>query len=222
MATSYYSIVIALASLILSMSVAYFAYFRPAKPKMLIGSNLIILNSYLDIGSKRLWGGLSFYVPITFYNWSPKGSSIHQVRIIIGRKDDPTKYFDMVWNTFVEVVKGENRWEDVEIARPIALAAHASISKFIRFDWSPLTGEKIDIQAKEYSLIVLAWVRNTEKPELVFETSFFITEEQSKLYKQTVVDNNVSPILITLGVNQRVNNVMTKDQIKSFYGKGTL
>lgn len=129
-------------SLLISLSVAYLAYFQSAKPKVLVGSNLIIFNSFVNTISGMIWGGITFVLPVTFYNWSPKGGSIYQVRLVIGQENNPQEYFDLAWTSFTKFIDGLT-WEDEDIAQPIAIAGRDSVSKFIRFDWSPLTKEKL-------------------------------------------------------------------------------
>ena len=93
--TDIFSIIIAFISLVISILTAYFAYFKPSQVKMLIGRIFIIANTYLETESGKEWGGLSFILPITFSNWSPKGSSIEQIRFLVERQENPAKTFDI-------------------------------------------------------------------------------------------------------------------------------
>ncbi|RCJ16848.1 hypothetical protein A6S26_32355 [Nostoc sp. ATCC 43529] len=215
---SEFSIIIAVISLALSFIVAYFAYLSPSKPRMLVSRYMIFFHNYWTTSSGDKWGGISFYLPITFYNWSPKGGSIFEVRLIIGRQDDPTKYFDISWAYFVQILQEQSRWENENVAQPIAISGQSSVSKVIRFDWSPNMGEKIDIEPGQYKLLVLAWTRDTAKPNLRDSISFVITREQSEQYQKYVEHNNNGVIEVPLGETNRSNNVLTVKQIDRFYG----
>ncbi|MEH1887660.1 MULTISPECIES: hypothetical protein [unclassified Nostoc] len=126
-------IVISLVSFFVSAIVAYYTYFRPADPKMLVGKNLLFFPSYFsDAKGNKVFGGISFFLPITFYNWRSKGTSITQIRLAIGRKDNPKKYFDMVAATFITYI--DDKAQNSEVAQPIPLPSQSTVSKFIRFD----------------------------------------------------------------------------------------
>lgn len=74
------TLVISFFSLLVSGTVAYFAWLRNAKLQVLLGSNLNFFNSAAIIPTGDQWGGVSFVLPITFYNWSPQGGTVQQVR----------------------------------------------------------------------------------------------------------------------------------------------
>lgn len=148
------SIIISLISLAVSMTVAYTAYFKPARIQMLAGRTLIIANSFiLDPQTQQpQWGGLSLILPLTFYNWSSTGSSVYRVRLIIGRDDNQSRNFDMIWTKFIEFSDGGTTLEVESIVHPIPIAGKSSIVKFIQFDWSPFRQERIEVKEGQYQL----------------------------------------------------------------------
>ena len=212
------SVIIAFISLIVSIATAYFAYFKPAKLKMLSGRNMIIANTYVDTDSDPQWGGLSFILPLTFYNWSPKGRSIYQVRIVIEREDNHLKNFDLVWSSFVSFLDGGTRWESDALAHPIAIAGQSSLTKIVRFDWSPFRSEKIEVRTGKYNLRLYAWTSGNRKPQLKEKISFQIENEQSSQYQNSVQNNLVIPIQIPLGQARLPNNVLTRQDVENNYG----
>lgn len=213
-------IVISLTSLIVSIVVAYNAYWQPAQLKMLPGKTLFIANTFVpdpQTGQPQ-WGGLSLILPLTFYNWSPVGSSIYAVRLIIGRKDNQSRYFDMIWTKFMQFSNGGTILEVESIAHPIPIAGKSSVVKFIQFDWSPFRQEKIEIREGEYELNLLAWSDNSSKPKLKESINFNITNEQSLRYRQSVQADLTTPIDIYLKETRQPNNVLTRQDIGKDYG----
>lgn len=204
-------------SLIVSLSVAYLAYFQSAKPKLLVGSNLIVFNSFVNTISGMVWGGITFVLPVTFYNWSPRGGSIYQVRLVIGQENNPQEYFDLAWTSFTKFIDGLT-WEDEDVAQPIAVPGKDSVSKFIRFDWSPLTKEKLHLKQGQYELILFVWLSNSDKPEICEKFSFSLTEEIYQEFQKTVANDESLGIWISIDNSRRINNVMTKAGIEREYG----
>jgi hypothetical protein len=215
--TNIISIIVATFSLLVSIATAYLAYLRPAKSKMLIGRTLIIANTYVETESGKQWGGLSFILPFTFHNWSPIGSSIYQVRLIIERDDNP-KNFDMIWSSFIRFMDGATRWESDTAAHPIAIAGQSSLTKFIRFDWSPFRNERLEIRPGKYNLKFYAWTKDSRKPNLKENLLFYLENEQIELYRTSVNKNLVIPIEILLGQPGSSNNLLTRDDVESKYG----
>lgn len=211
------SITIAFLSLVISIMTAYFAYLKPSQGKMLVGRIFIIANTYLDTDVGREWGGLSFILPITFSNWSPKGSSIEEIKFLIERKENPTKCFDIAWNSFVKFLDGGSRWESDTMAHPLALQSQSSLTKFVRFDWSPLRGEKIEIREGSYTLRIYAWTKAQGKPQLREKIDFYLTKEDEYLYQKSVMNNQVIPIYVNLGQSKSPNQVTTRQESLSKY-----
>lgn len=145
-------------SLFVSIAVAYNAYFQPAQLKMLPGKTMFIANTSLpDPQTGQLqWGGLSLILPLTFYNWSPVGSSIYTVRLIIGREDNQSRNFDMIWTKFIQFSDNGATLQVESITHPIPIAGKSSVVKFIQFDWSPFRQERIEIREGQYQLNLLA------------------------------------------------------------------
>lgn len=206
---NYIPISISVISIILSLSVAYLAYFKPAKIKLLVGSNLIVFNSFINTISGKVWGGITFVLPVTFYNWSPRGGSIYQVRLAIGRPENPQQYFDLAWSNFVKFVDGVN-WQDEDVAQPIAMSAKSSVNKFIRFDWNPLTSEKFKITTGQYELFLFVWTEQSEKPSIQEMFYFTITDDICEIFQKTIENNESFGIWIPIDNSRRSNKVTTR------------
>lgn len=219
-------IVISLLSLSLSIYIVYITHIKPAKVKMIIGDTLHFVNSYTENHSGKQWGGLSFYLPITFYNWSNRGGEIRQVRMILGRPDNPLEYFDMVWANFAQIAKGEILVKLIEnegIAQPIALSAQSSLERIVRFNWNPYNKDKIGIKPGQYELLLFGWTQDRDKdkdePDLKEAVSFLFNEDHCKEY-QIYVEKNLSvPIPVLLGDSKLPNNLLTKKNIFQVYGR---
>lgn len=213
----FFSISIAFVSLLVSILTIYFTYLKPTQLRMLAGRILLIANTYLDTEAGKQWGGLSFILPFTFSNLSPKGSSIYQIRLVIGRENNRSKYFDITWSSFIIFLDGASKWENDAIAHPLAIQSQSSLTKFIRFDWSPLRGEKVEIQEGQYNLKIYAWTKDQQKPQIKEAITFHITQEQVDLYQNSVDNNLVIPIIINLGQSTLPNRVSTLEEILSKY-----
>ncbi|MFB2939157.1 hypothetical protein ACE1B6_28230 [Aerosakkonemataceae cyanobacterium BLCC-F154] len=193
----------------------YFAYFRLAEIKLLLGRNIVLFPSKVKTPSGDILG-VTFNVPITFYNWSPQGGTVYRMRLIIGRQQQ-NEYYDMTWTTFVKIGSGGN-FEDEELAQPIPMGGRSSVNKIIRFDWNPeFTGEKLDIRVEKYELMIFAWTKNTEKPDLKYVTSFLLRDEQYAKYQNNISSGNFGPIWLSLDDAERPNTVITKNRVDSFY-----
>lgn len=213
-------IIISLISLVVSIAVAYNAFLKPAKIEMLAGRTLIIANSFiLDLQTQqRQWGGLSLILPVTFYNWSPVGSSVYRVRLIIGRKDNQARNFDMIWSKFIEFSDGGDTLEIQSVVHPVPIQGKSSIVKFIQFDWSPYRQEKIEIREGEYQLRIYAWTSNNQKPDLKETINFNLPNEQVLRYQQSVEANETTLIDVPLGENRPPNSVLSRQDIENDYG----
>lgn len=209
------SLLISLASLVLSITVAYFSYFRFAEIKLLIGRNITLFPSKVKTPNGDVLG-ITFNIPVTFYNWSPQGGTIYKMRLAIGRQQQG-EYYDMTWVTFVKIGSSGN-FEDEGLAQPISLSGRSSINKIIRFDWNPeFTGEKFDIQVGKFDLMIFAWTKDREKPDLRYSRAFTIRDEQFTKYGSAMSTNLSVPIWLSLDDSERPNTVITQARIDSFY-----
>src|SRR4051812_8935629 len=93
----------------ISCTVAYQSFFKRANPKMIVDRRLFFYNLPFKSQTGMVWGGIGFYLPITFHNWSPTAATILDVRLLIKRQDSPDKVFDMSWNEFQVLSKDGDR-----------------------------------------------------------------------------------------------------------------
>jgi hypothetical protein len=208
------TLLISFASLLLSLVIAYFSYFRFAEIRLLAGRNITFFPSKVKTATGDIVG-ITFNIPITFYNWSPQGGTVYKIRLAIGRQQQG-EYYDMTWTTFVKIGSGGS-FEDESLAQPIPLAGKSSINKIIRFDWNPeFTGEKFDVQVGKYDLMIFGWTKNTEKPDLKYVTSFLFKDDHYKKYENSL-SNSSLPIWLSVEDNERANTIITKARIDSFY-----
>ena len=211
------AIIISIITLCLSIIVAYVAYFRPPKIEMLVGNKLTFYPLPELINGTTKWGGISFYIPITFHNWSPSGGSVQEVRAIIEKLDNPSVNYDIAWSTFSGMHETELQWVNKGVAQPIALNGKCSDSKVIQFNWSSLSGEVLNIEAGEYRLRILGSKPKDKTPSLKYENTFVLTKEVVKQHEIYKNKNEPRTVEVTLGESSRLNTVLSRKQIKDIY-----
>ncbi len=218
-ATNPVTLVISLLSLGISGVVAYFSNFRKAEIKLSFGRNIIFFSvpATIRAGSSNNFAGVGFNIPITFYNWSPQGGTVHRIRLAVSRHGNDD-YHDMAWTTFVRIGSGGS-FEDEDLAQPIPVEGRSSVNKIIRFDWSPEEGGKqFDVQASNYELRIYGWTGNTEKPNLEYKTSFTLKQETHyRLYEKSINTTSSLPIWIPLDENEKPNQVLSANSIDRLY-----
>ncbi len=205
--------VISILSLIVAISVAYTSNFRRANIEVSLGRNIVLFST------GQVQPGLSFNLPITFYNWSPQGGTIKKIRMVIGKKNSDD-FYDMAWTTFVEIGSSGN-FEDKSLALPIPVKGQASVNKIIRFDWiTELSGKQFDLQASDYKLKIYLWVKDTEKADLKYEASFNLSDDHYKKYKNSLVNNLTQSIWLSLDENEKPNQLVSGNMIDRLYSNG--
>lgn len=212
--------VVSVLSFIVSLTVAYVSTLRRANIKLSLGRNIILFCTPINVSSgSGVILGVGFNLPITFYNWSPKGGTIKKMRMVIGRQNTDDSY-DMIWTTFVKIGSSGN-FEDENLAQPIPIKGQSSVNKIIRFDWSPdLGGQKFDVQTSNYELRIYAWVRDTEKPDLEYKASFAFKDEHYQKFNNSVAANLSLSIWLSLDENEKPNQLVSKNTIDRLYSKG--
>jgi hypothetical protein len=203
--------IISFLSLGVSAAVAYFSNFRQAKIGLLFSRNIVFFSLPGAVA------GVGFNIPITFYNWSPQGGTIHRIRLVVSRQGQDDCY-DMAWTTFVKIGAG-GIIEDADLAQPIPVEGRSSVNKFIRFDWTSEDGGKqFDVQSGKYELDIYTWVSEAEKPNFHKKLSFVLKEEAHlKKYRESVAKNTDIPIWISLNENENPNQVLTKNTVDRLY-----
>jgi hypothetical protein len=213
-------IIISIISLLISLTSLYFAYLRPADVRMIVGRSLLLSNSYLELDAGRKWGGVSFVIPLTFHNWSPVGSVVHQVRIVIEKQGD-FKNFSIVWGGFLPFQEGKTNIDERSMAHPLAIPGKSTITKFVRFDWSP-SEKELEIEKGYYNLTLYAWTSDINmklpKRDLKENIKFEVDQTGVDLYQQAAAANNLIPIEIPIGVMSYPNEFLTREEVLKKYG----
>jgi hypothetical protein len=206
---------ISFASLILSSTVAYFAYFRSATIKLLVGKNIILYPSKVKTSQGDILG-VTFNIPITFSNWSPQGGTVYRIRLVVG-KQGQDEYYDMTWTTFVKI-SSSGDFEDDDLAQPVPLGGRSSTNKIIRFDWNPeFTGEKFDVQVGKYELMLFGWTKDKKQPDLSYTTSFILKDKDYEKYEASIASGSFFSIWLSLEDDERPNTIITKTRVNDFY-----
>jgi hypothetical protein len=218
-AITFVTIAVSILSLSISAAVAYSSNFRRADIKLSVGRNIIFFSvpSSMRPGASNSLSGVGFYIPITFYNWSPRGGAIYRLRLIISR-EGTADYYDMAWTTFVRIASGGS-FEDENLAQPIPVEGRSSVNKIIRFDWNPEEGgQAFDTQSSVYKLRIYGWLGDTEKPSLEYKKSFTLKKEPHyKIYEESINKNASLPIIIPIDENEKSNQVLLENSIDKLY-----
>ena len=211
------AIIVSTITLCLSAAVAYMAYFRRAKLDMLVGNTLTFYPLPEHVNGKILWGGVSFYIPITFHNWSPSGGAIQEVRVIIEKCDNPSINYDMAWSAFSGMHETELRWINKGVAQPIALNGKSSDAKVVQFNWSRQSGEVLNIETGEYRIRIIGSRPKDKYPTLKYGNTFVLTKEIVEQYKLYIKKNEPRTVEVSLGESSRPNTVLSRKQVESLY-----
>lgn len=211
-----------LLSLLLSAWVAYTAHLGSAQPSLSLGRKLFFYPLPRFTSNDIVWGGVGFYIPITFFNRGPKGCSIIEVRMVIESKSDPTRCFDLSWSEFAGISTDDETllrsWQTNRIAQPISLEGHSSVSKTVQFAWDPRTNESLDLSRGRYELRILAWTNDSAEADIKVELPFQITKSQENEFKKNQSEQHPLTVEVPLGESKRDNNVVTRDEVRRLYG----
>lgn len=209
--------VVSMLGLGISLVVAYTSNLRPANIQLCFGRHLIFFPILIDIPTNsQTIKGVGFNLPLTFYNWSPKGGTIQRIRLVIGRQNHDDKFYDMTWTTFVKITDVGDFVND-NLAQPIAVKGISSINKVIRFDWISEGSNSFEVQAGKYDLTIYGWTKNTKKPSLKHKSSLSIKDEHCQTFKDYVASSISRPIWLSLDENEQPNQVLLRSGIERLY-----
>ncbi|MEG3931915.1 MULTISPECIES: hypothetical protein [unclassified Microcoleus] len=154
--TDWITMVVSLLSLLVSSAVAYSSNFRKERIQLCFGRDIILFpvpKTNVTTSSTSI-AGVGFNLPITFYNWSPKGGTIQRIRLVVSKQGHDDCY-DMTWTTFVKIENSE--FQDENLAQPIAIKGLSSVNKVIRFDWiTEIGGRQFQVKTGDYELMIYA------------------------------------------------------------------
>ncbi|WP_354635554.1 hypothetical protein [Planktothricoides raciborskii] len=211
------STIIAISSLIVSMSVAYVSHFQKAKIQLYIGTNIILFPICIPLknGSGVQIEGIGFNLPITFCNRSSEGGTINRIRLVIGIPNCDDCY-DMTWNTFVKLEN--NNFEDENIAQAISVEGGSSVNKVVRFDWiNELGGRKFDLKAGRYDLRLYGWTQYKQKPDIKYVTTFIVNDQNNKKFEENVATKLQGSIWVSLDEKEKPNQLVSRNTIDMLY-----
>jgi hypothetical protein len=210
---------VSISSLVVSSAVAYTSNFRQADIKLCFSRDLIFSPIFIkDVSGNDIFKGVGFNLPLTFYNWSPQGGTIQRIRLVINKYSHDDKLYDMAWTTFVKITEAGNFVND-NLAQPISVKGHSSINKVIKFDWISEQDEQnsFDVQSGKYQLMIFGWTKNTEKPDLKYDTFFNLKEEHYKIFNHSMRDKKNRAIWVLLEENEQQNQLLSRNSINRLY-----
>ena len=217
--TDWITMVVSLLSLLVSSAVAYSSNFRKEHIQLCFGRDIILFpvpKTNLTTSSTTI-AGVGFNLPITFYNWSPKGGTIQRIRLVISKQGHDDCY-DMTWTTFVKIENSE--FQDENLAQPIAIKGLSSVNKVIRFDWiTEIGGRQFQVKTGDYELMIYAWTKDTPVPDLGFKSCFTIKDEDDLNFKNIMAQNKSTSIWIPLKANEKPNRFLSRNDVDTFYPK---
>lgn len=200
----------------LSLVLGYLSHFRPPRIEMLSGGRLKFYPAPSRGPEGLVWGGVGFYLPITFHNWSTRGGVVHQVRLIVQPVTDPTRSYDMKWAEFAEL-EDERRWVSKRLAQPLPIDGQTSRTEIVQFQWMP-GSEDFLVEASDYSLTILGWSRPGGKPNLVSKATMTISPEQAAGYHRCLREQNPLTLEAPLGEDRQWQRVESQDEANRRYG----
>jgi len=208
---------VSILSLGISFAVAYTSNLRPANIQLCFGRNLIFFPILIDIPTNsQTIKGVGFNLPVTFYNWSPKGGTIQRIRFVIGRENHDDKFYDMTWTTFVKITSVGN-FDNDNLAQPIAVKGISSVNKVIRFDWISEESNSFEVKAGKYDIIIYGWTKNTKKPSLKHKASLIIEDKHCTTFNDYVAASISRPIWLSLDENEKPNQLLSRSAIERLY-----
>ncbi len=211
---------VSISSLVVSSVVAYTSNLRQADINLCFSRDLIFSPIFIkDVSTgNQIFKGVGFNLPLTFYNWSPQGGTIQRIRLVISKHNHDDKLYDMAWTTFVKITEAGDFVND-NLAQPISVKGHSSINKVIKFDWISDQDDKnsFDVQSGKYQLMIFGWTKNTEKPNLKYETVFNLKEEHYKIFNDSVLNKKNPAIWVVLEENEQQNQLLPRNSIKRLY-----
>ncbi len=212
-----YALLVSVISLMVSCVVVYLAYLKPADIEMIVGKVISFYPLPEQTGKGIEWGGVAFYIPLTFHNTSSKGAVVEEVRIILEHKGLPNTNFDMSWFAFTQMHPEELRWVNKSVAQPIAVSGKQAVNEVVLFAWRKQSGQVLSIEPGEYEIKVLAWVVGDTKPSLKFSSSFIVSQEMSATHKEFMAKKHPMTVDVPLGESARLNTVISRAQVKELY-----
>lgn len=221
-AISYFALIMSFLSFVLSGWIAYRAHLGSAKPGIAIGRSLEFYPLPRLTPSEPEWGGVGFYVPMTFYNRGARACSIREVRMIIQLKEYPTRCFDIAWTEFAKVSTYpetlQRFFETKSKAHPIALDGHSSTSETVQFAWDPRTNDDMDLSSGQYEFTLLVWTDDGDQPIIRETFPFRISGEKEAEFKKNIENRMPLTIDVPIGESRRNNSVLTREQANQLYG----
>ena len=211
-------IVISVISLLMTLIVAYTATLKRSRPSLLVGSRITIYPAPYQTAEKMVWGGTGIYIPMTFFNWSPNGGSVVDCRLNISKADNPNEVFDIGWSEFHEMLHNERRMGYSGFAQPIPMPPRSSVTKTILFIWLPFSDNMLKVKHGLYNLVILVWTKSGSKPNIRQTFEFTIGEKEANEYSLNLKNENPLTIDVSIRETNRINSLLTKDQVKKIYG----
>lgn len=214
--------VVSMLSLGVSSVVAYTSNLRQADIKLCFSRDLIFSPIFIDDvpTGNRTFKGVGFNLPLTFYNWSPRGGTIQRIRLVICRYNDDGKLYDMAWTTFVKITDVGDFVND-NLAQPIPVKGTSSINKVIRFDWIAEQGtpNSFDVQSGKYELMIFGWTKNTDKPSLIDTNEFNLEKEHCQKFEDSVRAKLSPAIWVSLKESESANQLRSRNNLERLYLK---
>lgn len=205
------STIIALVSLVISLSTLVFTHLRPAKITAFIGPNI-----HLGYPSP---GGVSMNIPVTFSNHGAQVGSIFRAAATIYHRDSPHQRYFMLWDSFMKLdIQTTPRWVNDEMAHVLTVPGKSIVAKNILFAWYPSSQPPIVLREGIYKVVFLYWTSELANPHM--EThQVVVSSSHLEAFRDTGDPAKPRSAIIQLDQQLESNKLMNEHEFSVLLGQ---
>lgn len=143
------ALIISIISVAIAAVTLFLTDLRPAQITLHLGPGLKIYYTEL--------GGVSFYLPITFINVSPRTGIVYRATMTLFKQDMPDTRYLFQWRSFSKFDSATGVWVYDEIAHALAVPGKSAVAKVVWFSWPEDLDDKPTICDGKYVVVLHIW-----------------------------------------------------------------
>jgi len=206
------SIIVASLGFVVSLATLYFVHLIGPKIRTSIGPYIKAYHTDYNLG-----GAAGIYLPISFFNQSPRSAVVLKTALEIYMKSNDQKRYFMHWKHFSEFNADLNSWKFREIAYAIPVLGKSSTQKTALYFWSSDNDEKLNFDEGVYVFDFIYWMRGKNKPirehhELVIDSK---TAKKMREYRESKISTTIN---IMLDKEMELNKLLSPHESKQLIG----
>lgn len=198
-----WSVGISIVSVLIAGITLFLTQLRPPQVSLYVGPSLKV---YYTRG-----GGLSFYIPITFLNNSPRTGTVLRMSLTLFKKDASETRYLFQWRSFSKFDPGTNSWVFEEIAHAISIPGKATLAKTVWFSWPEEWEEKPILREGAYDVVIHRWV-SENKPPIGENHELFISAKDLQTLETRRGQQNSTTIDLVFDRKLAEHKVLTKHE----------